>query len=72
MAKGLGAHGERVERLDELEPALARAQANLPAVVDVLVTRDADSPDFLSGLATVPAYQALSSWDRAERRLRGL
>ena len=72
MAKGLGAHGERVERLDELEPALARAQANLPAVVDVLVTRDADSPDFLSGLATVPAYQALSSWDGAERRLRGM
>ena len=71
MAKGLGAHGERVERLDELGPALARAQANLPAVVDVLVTRNADSPDFLSGLATVPAYQALSSWDQAERRLRG-
>lgn len=70
MAKGLGAHGERVERLKDLVPALSRARANLPAVVDVLVTGDAESPDFLSGLASVPAYQALVSWDAAERRLR--
>jgi len=72
VARALGAHGERVERLEDLAPALVRARRSLPAVVDVLVTRDADSPDFLSGLATVPPYQALASWDETERRLRSL
>ncbi len=70
VAQGLGAHGERVERLEDLGPALSRARLDLPAVVDVRVTRHADSPDFLSGLATVPSYQALASWDESERRLR--
>lgn len=37
FARLLGAHGERVERADELEPALERALASgLPAVVDVI------------------------------------
>jgi len=70
VAEALGAHGERVERIEDLGPALSRARLNLPAVVDVRVTRDADSPDFLSGVATVPSYQALASWDESERRLR--
>ena len=69
VAEGLGAFGEFVEDTKDLLPALKRAQANLPAVVNVLVTREADSPDFLSGLASVPAYQALGTWDRAERAL---
>jgi len=70
VAEGLGAHGELVEDAEDLKPALERARAHLPAVVNVLVTREADSPDFLSGLASVPAYQALGTWDRAERALR--
>jgi acetolactate synthase I/II/III large subunit len=70
VARGLGAHGELVENAAELREALARARNNLPAVVNVMVTRDASSPDFLSGLASVPAYQALATWDAAERTLR--
>jgi acetolactate synthase-1/2/3 large subunit len=67
VARGLGAHAERVESHAELGPALDRAMANLPALVDVAVTRDAVSPDFLSGLASVPAYHAVTAWDTAER-----
>lgn len=70
VAQGLGAHAERVERLEELAPALERALANAPAVVDVAVTRDARSPDFASGLAVVPPRQALLAWDEAEQALR--
>ena len=70
LAESLGAHGETVEEIEALEPALDRALANLPAVVDVTVTRDAISPDSRSGLATVPALQATQPWDDAERRWR--
>jgi thiamine pyrophosphate-dependent acetolactate synthase large subunit-like protein/enamine deaminase RidA (YjgF/YER057c/UK114 family) len=68
MAESLGAHGERVQEADELGPALERALANLPAVVDVSVTREAISPDSRSGLASVPSLQAIRPWDDAERR----
>ncbi|AXH96664.1 thiamine pyrophosphate-binding protein [Ornithinimicrobium avium] len=66
LGQALGAHGERVESADELGPALRRALENAPAVVDVRVTRDAVSPDYLSGLAEVPPYQALRAWNDAE------
>ncbi|KAB2847789.1 MAG: thiamine pyrophosphate-binding protein [Hyphomicrobiaceae bacterium] len=72
MARALGAHGERVERHEDLEPALARAIANAPAVVDVVTSRDAVSSDAEKGLGFVPDYQALTQWDEAERRRRGL
>ena len=68
LAVALGAHGERVESAAELPEALKRAIDRAPAVVDVLVTRDAVSPDFTGGLAGVPDRQALSAWDDAERR----
>jgi len=67
LAKSLGAYGERVERAEDLAAAFERALANLPAVVDVAVTRDAASPDTKSGLANVPPLHATQSWDDAER-----
>lgn len=68
LAKSLGAHGERVDRAEDLPPAFERALANLPAVIDVAVTRDAVSPDTKSGLANVPPLHATQSWQDAERR----
>ncbi len=70
LARSLGAHGERVERVEDLADALDRGLANLPAVIDVAVTRDAVSPDTRSGLANVPPFHATQSWDDAERRMR--
>jgi len=67
LAKSLGAHGERVERAEDLAAAFERGLANLPAVIDVAVTRDAVSPDTKSGLANVPPLHATQSWDDAER-----
>jgi acetolactate synthase-1/2/3 large subunit len=52
-ARLLGAHGERVTRPDELEPAVERALASgLPAVVDVVQDRFAGLPP---GLSPLPA-----------------
>ena len=67
LAKSLGAYGERVERAEDLAAAFERGLENLPAVVDVAVTRDAVSPDTKSGLANVPPLHATQSWDDAER-----
>lgn len=72
MARALGAHGERVEKEEDLEAALARAIANAPAVVDVVTSQDAVSSDARKGLGFVPDFQALTAWDDAERRRRGL
>lgn len=68
LAASLGAHGERVERPQELAAALERALARLPAVVDVAVSREAVSPDSRSGLALIPALHAVQRWHDAERR----
>ena len=74
MARAFGAHGERVERAEDLPAAIARAKAALaqgrPALLDVLVTPEAASSDAKSGLAWVPDLQALAAWDDAERRWR--
>ena len=67
LARSLGAHGERVTSASGLPAALARARTALPAVIDVLVTRDAVSSDATKGLAVVPDYQALAAWDAIER-----
>jgi acetolactate synthase-1/2/3 large subunit len=69
LARSLGAYGERVERAEDLPDALDRGLANLPAVIDVAVTRDAVSPDTRSGLANVPPLHATQSWEEAERRM---
>ena len=70
MARSLGLHGERVQKPGDLPAALARAFDNAPALVDVLVTRDAVSPDGASGLPFIPDFQPLTSWDDAEQKLR--
>lgn len=67
LARGLGAHGERVEDRAELASALERALANAPALVDVRVSREPVSADNNSGLPLVPPLQALVSWDAHER-----
>ncbi len=72
MARAFGAHGERVENPDDLSGALQRALANAPAVVDVVTSRTAISSDAKKGLGFVPDYQALTAWDDAERKRRGL
>lgn len=66
LGQALGAYGERVERPEDLRDAVKRGLENAPAVLDVLVTRDAISPDLKSGLATVPARHALLTWHTAE------
>lgn len=66
LARALGAAGRRVSDPADLPEALHWAQQNTPAVLDVLVTQDAQSPDSASGLATVPSHQALTKWQEAE------
>ncbi len=67
VAAGLGAYAERVEKAEDLPGALERALANAPALLDVAVTKEAESPDFKNGLAWVPDRQALEVWDQAEK-----
>ena len=70
VARGLGLAAERIDDPSDLPAALERAFDSAPALLDVLVTRDAVSPDGKSGLAAVPNLQPLASWDAAERALR--
>jgi acetolactate synthase I/II/III large subunit len=73
MARAFGLHAERVEKVEQLQGAIARAMAALehgPALLDVLVTPEAVSSDAKSGLAWVPDLQALAAWDTAEQEWR--
>jgi acetolactate synthase-1/2/3 large subunit len=72
LARALGAHGERVERPEELHGALKRALANAPALVDVVTSQSVVSSDAQKGLGFVPDFQALTAWDEAERKRRSL
>jgi len=67
MARAFGMHAQRVEKPEDLPAAIALALQNRPALLDVLVTPEAESSDAKSGLAWVPDLQALSAWDDAER-----
>ena len=67
LARSLGISGERVETMEELPVALDLAFQNAPALLDVMVTRDAVSQDSLAGLPVVPDHQALKLWDNLER-----
>ena len=69
VAKAVGLYAERVEKIDDLEEAIERAMENSPSLIDVVLTRDAVSPDARSGLPGVPDLQALGSWDEAQRKL---
>jgi acetolactate synthase-1/2/3 large subunit len=70
MARAFGMHGERVETEDQLRPAIERALANRPALLDVVVTPEAISSDAKTGLAWVPDLLPLAAWDKAERKWR--
>jgi acetolactate synthase-1/2/3 large subunit len=72
MARAFGLHGERVDHPKDLRPALERALANAPALVDVVTSQQAVSSDARKGLGFVPDYQPLTAWDDAERKRRGL
>jgi acetolactate synthase-1/2/3 large subunit len=73
MARALGAHGERVEKAEDIAPALKRAlAADGPALIDVVTSQTVVSSDARKGLGFVPDYQALTAWDDAERKRRGL
>jgi acetolactate synthase I/II/III large subunit len=70
MARAFGMHAQRVDKPEDLPGAIANALANLPALIDVVVTPEAASSDAKSGLAWVPDLQALGAWDTAERDWR--
>ncbi|HYV68788.1 MAG TPA: thiamine pyrophosphate-binding protein [Pseudolabrys sp.] len=70
MARALGLHGERVEKPEDLKPALQRAMQNAPALVDVVTSQTVISSDAQKGLGFVPDYQALTAWDEAEQKRR--
>ncbi|CCD93042.1 putative acetolactate synthase (Acetohydroxy-acid synthase) (ALS), TPP-requiring enzyme [Bradyrhizobium sp. ORS 375] len=71
MARAFGMHAERVETEEQLGPAIERALANRPALLDMVVTPEAVSSDAKTGLAWVPDLQPLAAWDEAERKWRG-
>lgn len=77
FAEAVGGHGEHVETPDELGAALDRAvEFDGPSVVDVVVQRDAPSPDFQQGMQShgnhdMPDLQLLKPWDEQEREKRG-
>jgi len=66
LARGLGAYAERVDNAADLDAAIARGLERAPALLDVLITKDAISPDYQSGLAVVPPRQVLNAWNDAE------
>ncbi|MBW1780722.1 MAG: thiamine pyrophosphate-binding protein [Deltaproteobacteria bacterium] len=68
FARSLGVHGERIEDPEDLPEAIRRALDRAPALLDVVVTRDAVSPDAVAGLPGIPDRQALSTWDEWETR----
>ncbi len=70
MARALGLHGERVEKPEDLRPALKRALQNVPALIDVITSQTVLSSDAQKGLGFVPDYQALTAWDETERKRR--
>lgn len=70
MARAFGMRAERIEDANDLAGAITRALAQPPALLDVVITPEAVSPDAKSGLATVPDLQALAVWDQAEREWR--
>ena len=70
MARAFGMHAERVETEEQLGPAIERALANRPALLDMIVTPEAISSDGKTGLAWVPDLQPLAAWDEAERKWR--
>lgn len=63
-------HAEHVETEEQLGPAIPRALANGPALLDVVVTPEAVSSGAKTGLTWVPDLQPLATRDEAERKWR--
>jgi acetolactate synthase-1/2/3 large subunit len=72
MARAFGAHGERVDKPEDLPGAIERALANAPALIDVVTSQTVVSSDATKGLGFVPEFQPLTAWDDLERKRRGL
>ncbi len=70
MARAFGLHGERVTDPARLTEAIRDAFHQAPALIDVVVTREALSSDAGKGLAFAGDFQALTVWDEAERARR--
>ena len=70
MARSLGLHAERVEREDQLKPAIAQGLTHRPALLDMVVTPEAVSSGSKMGLAWVADLQPLAAWDEADRKRR--
>ncbi|MBL8473072.1 MAG: thiamine pyrophosphate-binding protein [Rhodocyclaceae bacterium] len=71
MARVFGLHAERVTDPARLKGAIEAAFAKAPALLDVVTTQYALSSDAGKGLGWVPARQALTAWDDAEKARRG-
>ena len=73
MARALGAprRTRRASRRTCAEPCDARLH-NAPALVDVVTSQTVLSSDAQKGLGFVPDYQALTAWDEAEQKRRGM
>ena len=54
MARSFGMHAERVETEEQLGPAIERALANRPALLDMVVTPEASLPTARPGLPGCP------------------
>jgi acetolactate synthase-1/2/3 large subunit len=72
LARALGANGERVEKAADLPGALQRALNSAPALIDVVTSQTVVSSDAQKGLGFVPDFQALTAWDEAEQKRRGM
>lgn len=70
MAKAFGMYAERVECAEDLPEAIDRALTHKTALLDVLITPEAESADGKSGLAIVPDLQPIAFWDNKERAWR--
>lgn len=72
MARGFGLKAWRVENEEDIDDVLNAAFTALrsghPVLIDVVTSPTAISSDSKTGLAWVPDWQALSSWDEAERK----
>jgi acetolactate synthase-1/2/3 large subunit len=68
LAQSLGVPAMRIDDPGDLPAAVDWALLNAPVLLDVLVSRDAESPDFKSGVPRVPLRQALATWDLAEAK----
>ena len=71
LAQALGRVRRTRRRTREAAPVLQRALAhNGPAVLDVAVTRDDNSPDFKNGLADLGDHHASAAWNDLEKEYR--